>query len=700
MTSLSVIIVSYRTPDLLRGCLEKLSADVGRHPREILVVDNASGDASAQLAASFPGVRVLALDRNLGFAGGVNRGILAAEGTYLFIMNPDVETGPGALDLLADFMDTHPETGIAAPKLLNTDGTLQYSCRRHYTLETILLRRTILGRMFPQAASLRRHLMMDYDHARPRSVDWVAGAAMLVRREAVDDVGPMEERYFLYFEDVDWCTRMQARGWQVNYVPDAVMVHHWQRASLGFGLAARRHLRSGLRFYDRWGALFYVFRQNREVMERGLLVVADVAAFAGAFMTAYLARREMAFILHKPHWSLSFYEGFFAASILLCTAAFHREGLYRNLKEGDWIDVAFRVGKAATLASLVLMASTFILEMQGYSRFIVIGSWPLVVVFTFFVRRVLHAAFARAHRERWNLQRVALLGQGPLLDHLEVVLREHPEHGWDPVRIRRPGFVGEETPPAALIRQLAAERVSVVVVSPESFGVSEEALVAEVMPLRRAGFGVRLASPFLASLPPHARVETVADVAWLSLDRPALRPGSPTKRLFDLLGASIGLLLGAFPVLLQSLLRKLAGKRVLEPKESWRGPGGHISSGRRLAGGWLRSYPLLPAVLRGELSLVGLRPLRPGEDAPGGDAWQVVREQYRPGLLGPWTLSGAIPSSEEMLQELRYLETWSPELDLKLMLRAFLSRRRGGGGAASSSGVPLASGAAEPRRVL
>ncbi|HET9234666.1 MAG TPA: glycosyltransferase family 2 protein, partial [Candidatus Eisenbacteria bacterium] len=552
MTSISVVIVSFRTPDLLRSCLERLSADAGRHPREILVVDNASGDASPQVAASFPGVRVIALDRNLGFAGGVNRGILAAEGNYLFIMNPDVETHPGALDLLADFMDQNPETGIAAPKLLNSDGTLQYSCRRYYTLQTILLRRTILGRMFPRAASLRRHLMVDYDHAEPRTVDWVAGAAMLVRREAVEDVGPMEERYFLYFEDVDWCTRMQARGWQVNYVPDSVMMHHWQRASLGFGLAARRHLRSGLRFYDRWGALFYVLRQNREAVERGLLVIADVAAFAGAFVTAYLARKEMAFILHKPHWSLSFYEGFFAASVLLFTAAFHREGLYRNIKEGDWVDMAFRVGKAATLASLVLMASTFILEMQGYSRFILIGSWPLVVAFSFLVRRVLHAAFTRVRRDRWNLHRVALLGHGPLLDHLDAVLREHPEHGWDPVRIRRPSFGGDTPSPAALIRQLSAERVSVVVVSPESLGVSEESLVAEVMPLRRAGFGVRLASPFLASLPPHTRVETVADVAWLSLDRPALRPGSPAKRLFDLIGAGVGLALGALPVLLQA----------------------------------------------------------------------------------------------------------------------------------------------------
>jgi N-acetylglucosaminyl-diphospho-decaprenol L-rhamnosyltransferase len=700
VTDLSVIIVSYRTPDLLRASLERLTQDPARHPREILVVDNASGDTSVDVANEFPGVRVLALPRNVGFAGGVNQGIAAANGAYVFIMNPDVETRPDAVDLLADFLDTHPETGIAAPKLLNTDGSLQYSCRRHYTLKTIVLRRTPLGRMFPNASHLRWHLMMDYDHAAPRAVDWVAGAAMMARREAIEDVGPMEERYFLYFEDVDWCTRMQARGWQVYYVPEAIMVHHWQRASLGFGLAARRHLRSGLRFYDRWGAVFYVFRQNRETLERILLVLADLAAFAAAFFSAFLARKEMAFVFHKPHWSLTFYTGFLAASVLVFAAAFHREGLYRNLKEGDWVDVAFRVGKAATLATLVLMAATFILEMHGYSRFIVLGSWPFVVAFTFLVRRALNAAFTHAHRERWNLRRVALLGEGPLLDHLESVLRDHPEHGWDPVRIRRRLSGAEGTPVAGLIRQLAAERVSVVVVSPESMGLADESLVVEVMPLRRAGFGVRLASPFLASLPPQTRVETVADVAWLSLDKPALRPDSPAKRAFDVAAAGAALILGAIPALALLLSRKLTGKAALEPKQSWRGPGGQISSGRPLAaGGWLRAFPFLPLVLRGELSLVGLRPLRPGEEAPGGQAWQGVREQYRPGLVGPWTVSGVLSPAEEMLQELRYLEAWSPELDLKLLLRAALARRKDPG-AGSSNGIPLTSGAPEPRRAL
>mgnify|MGYP001139556611 CR=1 FL=1 len=139
----------------------------------------ARSEGFPEVARSFPEARLIETGANLGFAGGVNRGLAEAAGRFIAVLNPDIDTAPGALDLLVDFLEAHPETGIAAPKLLNADGTLQHSCRRFYTLRTILLRRTFLGRLFPNSEILRRHLMLDYDHAAPRAVDWVAGAAMV-----------------------------------------------------------------------------------------------------------------------------------------------------------------------------------------------------------------------------------------------------------------------------------------------------------------------------------------------------------------------------------------------------------------------------------------------------------------------------------------------------------------------------------------
>jgi hypothetical protein len=688
---LSVVIVSYRTPDLLRRCLERLAADTSPRSREILVVDNRSGDESAEVARSFPGVRVVEAPQNLGFAGGVNLGLAEGTGDYIVIMNPDVEVHPGALDILIDFLEAHPQTGIAGPKLLNTDGSLQYSCRRRYTLKAILYRRTFLGKLFPNSPDLRRYLMLDYDHAAPRAVDWVAGAAMMVRREAVNDVGPMEERYFLYFEDVDWCTRMQTRGWLVHYVPDAVMVHHWQRASWGFGPAARRHLRSGLRFYDRWGGLLYVLRLYRESVRSLGLLGLDLVAVSAAFVSAYLLRQLLAPLMQRPMWPLSFYGGFFVGSLVVYTVAFYLQGLYRGTKEGDWVDVAFRVIKGASLAALLLMAGTFIFKMRAYSRAIVLGSWPLVIVFTILARRLVDALFARVRRRHWNLRRIALVGQDPVLDRIEEMMRGNPDLGWEPIRLRRLSFqeLPVEEAAAVLIKQLQSERISDVVITADSLLGREEDLARIVLPLRRGGIGVRLVAPFLASLSSRARLEFNRGVSWLTLDRPVLGPSSPSKRLLDIGLALLFLLLGALPLAVVGVGRLGSRKNLWEPETRFVGRWGEILTVRRLAGGGgIRSYPLLGNVLKGQLSLVGPRPVAPGAGIPGGESWRRTREHYRPGLVGPWSLTPGATPEEEMQQELRYLETWSTETDLKLLARVALARWGGGSDRGSPSPAP------------
>lgn len=696
---LSIVIVSYRTPEHLRRCLNVLAGYRSPLALEIIVVDNESGDESPAVARSFSGVTVVETGSNLGFAGGVNRGLAVAHGRYALVLNPDVEVGEGSLDALVAFMDAHPETGLAGPKLLNGDGTLQHSCRRFYTLNTILLRRTPLGKLFPNAPALRRHLMLDYDHAAPRPVDWVTGAAMIVRREALADVGPMDERYFLYFEDVDWCTRMQARGWLVQYVPASVMTHHWQHASgVGLGRAARTHLRSGIRFYERWGTLLYVLRQYRAQWTTAALLALDLLAIVGAFLIAFFVRRELNFILEKPVWPLATYRGFLFSSTLVFLGTFAANGLYRGIKEGDWVDVAFRVGRATTIAALVVMGSTFVLNMQGYSRVMVLGSWPAAALLTFAVRFALASLGARVRRDRLGLRRVALVGPDAILDRLESVLREKPELGWEPIRMRTQPAAGTPADAAeALGRRLAVERVHEVVVTPASLGAAEEDLAGALLPLRRAGMEVRVISAFLAGLPPRARLEGVGPYSWLSLTRPGLGPARVSKRVIDVLVSVLLLVLGLAPFFL-AVLRRAATGRVREPEEVLAGQWGEPVTVRRLSGtGRIRHYPLLLAVLRGWLSLVGPRPLAPGSEIPGGPGWGRVRERHRPGLVGPWSLHPASTPDEEMQQELRYLEEWTPEADLKLLTRVAL--RRSGGSPGPGSAAPAARDASPPRPV-
>jgi GT2 family glycosyltransferase len=243
----SVIVVSHNAATDLPECLRTLRAE---QPLQTVLVDNASWDGSAdRVRRDFPEVEVLVNHRNVGYARAVNQAARRCQGRYLLVLNADVLVHPGAVATLQAHLDEQPGVGVVAPGLLHPDGSRQLSCRRHYTWGTYLLRRAPLRWWFPDHPVVRHHLMADWDHASIREVDWVLGAALMLRREAL---GPeiLDERYFLYFEDVDLCLGLERAGWKVIYHPGAVMTHRHRRAS-GRGLLNRgkyHHFRSWLRF--------------------------------------------------------------------------------------------------------------------------------------------------------------------------------------------------------------------------------------------------------------------------------------------------------------------------------------------------------------------------------------------------------------------------------------------------------------------
>ncbi len=225
---IGIVVVSYNTAELLRRCLRSLAGT--QTPHEIVVVDNASRDGSAALvAAEFPQVRLLALTRNLGYAGGTNAGLaqVGADCGAILILNPDTEAAPGAVDRLAAFLAQHPRVGVVGPRLLNPDGTLQRAAFRFPTVISAAID------LFPPGEVLPGRLYDSAWHGRyaaelrdePFAVDYPLGACMLVRREVIDAVGPMDEGYFMYSEEVDWCRRIVSAGWAIWQVPAAQVTH-------------------------------------------------------------------------------------------------------------------------------------------------------------------------------------------------------------------------------------------------------------------------------------------------------------------------------------------------------------------------------------------------------------------------------------------------------------------------------------------
>lgn len=222
----SIVIASWNAKRHLLECLRAVEADAGSVAIETIVVDNASTDGSPEaVEQEFSWATLIRNAENLGFARASNIGIESASGRYLCLMNSDVLARPGALGALVRFMDSRPTVGLVGARILNPDGSLQPSCRTFPGFANSLSCALAAYRLLPTSARFSAEVMTYWSHDAERSVDAVSGCFCLARREAVRDVGLLDERFFFYSEDVDWCMRFHAAGWDVRFCPEAEAVH-------------------------------------------------------------------------------------------------------------------------------------------------------------------------------------------------------------------------------------------------------------------------------------------------------------------------------------------------------------------------------------------------------------------------------------------------------------------------------------------
>lgn len=248
---LSIIIVNYNSGKMIKECLSSISKSFLNLSHEVIIVDNNSKDKYINfINEDFKKFLLLKNSKNIGFARAVNQGFWRAKGEIILVLNPDVKINPTSVEKAINFLENNPEVGILLPKLLNVDGTLQYSCRRFYTFPVLIFRRSPLKKLKPISQMIDKHLMKDSNHDKAMEVDWGLGACMFIRRSALNGDKIFDERFFLYFEDVDLCLRMKKKGFKVIYFPEAVMVHaHMRQSARGFLNRAKwEHLMSLLKF--------------------------------------------------------------------------------------------------------------------------------------------------------------------------------------------------------------------------------------------------------------------------------------------------------------------------------------------------------------------------------------------------------------------------------------------------------------------
>lgn len=261
MIKLSIIITHHNTPELLDLCVKSAKETINNLQYEIIVVDSQSGEKTEEfIREKHPEIKLIAFKKNLGYSKVVNAGIKEAVGEYILILNADIIILDSAVSEMIKFMEKNPAVGIVGPQLLDFNNNIQASCFSNPTPKAIFARRTFWGKTKWGKRALDKFLIGDWDRKSIKEVDWVQGSAMMVRKKAIEKVGLFDERFFMYFEDADWCRRFWQNSYKVVYLPNTKMAHYYQRSSKKLGIIldallnkyTRTHIISAIKYFIKY----------------------------------------------------------------------------------------------------------------------------------------------------------------------------------------------------------------------------------------------------------------------------------------------------------------------------------------------------------------------------------------------------------------------------------------------------------------
>lgn len=250
---LSIIIINWNVKDLLQKCLESIYRETKDISFEVFVIDNASSDGSAEMVIeNFPEVKLIVNTENKGFAKANNQGIKESSGKYILLLNPDTEIISNVFLKMIEVFKEDEKLGILGPKLLNSDKSLQSSIRRFPTLfsQTLILLK--IHHFLPNLKTFKKYFARDFDYSREQSVDQVMGACFMIRKKMLEQIGVLDEKFYIWFEEVDYCKRAKKAGWNVAYTPNAEVIHYGgQSFQQKLSLEKQKIFNKSLRYYFR-----------------------------------------------------------------------------------------------------------------------------------------------------------------------------------------------------------------------------------------------------------------------------------------------------------------------------------------------------------------------------------------------------------------------------------------------------------------
>ncbi|UCE17513.1 MAG: glycosyltransferase [Gemmatimonadota bacterium] len=706
MIDVTIIIVNYNVKDYLEQALRSLRRTVKGLSSEIMVVDNSSSDGSVALIESeFKEVVLIENRENLGFAKANNQALKLARGRFILLLNPDTIVQEDTIRVMMDFMENHSEAGAVGCKVLNPDGSLQAACRRSFPTPSVAFFKLIgLSRLFPKSRLFGRYNLTFLDPDEVNEVDALSGSCMFLRREVIDDVGLLDEDFFMFGEDLDWCYRIKRRGWKIYYVPTTQIVHYKgesiRRSEVNSLFAfynamyifVQKHMRRRYLIPFKWFITLGIilkatFSIVGRLFRKSVVPLIDLMLINGAVSLAIVLRFG-ALVSLPPHYSLKSYGVVHGVSSIVWMLSLAIMGLYGRRKHS--ISRAFTAAVAGAL--LVGFIYLFKFEEYGFSRralaYAAVGVTFLLPGWRILFRLFSRQALGRALRRR----RAVVVGTDDHGRALVERLRRHPEVGYDVVGLvngdrARVGetvdgveVLGtvEELP--QIVRTCQAEEV---ILSTDSLPYRQTLQL--MSSVRDPKVHVKLVpSPFEIMIG-QTSIENLGMMSFVDVsDKPPHPWPRVIKRSFDIVVAGMGFVLLS-PLLIVQVLMVRIGRGAFNfqsreycgvknsrvtLREFSRGTAtdGRVSPVYRFMERWYVHRVLwLWPVLKGDISLVGSC-LRPSTARSGNNGWNAY---HKPGLTGLIQLEEKLnlDPEERLKYELYYRRNQSFLLDGEIVLR-------------------------------
>lgn len=690
---LSVVIVSYNVKEFLEQALVSVGKALVSMPSEVIVVDNASSDDSTSfIKERFPEVRLISNPENLGFARASNQGMKAAGGNFVALLNPDTLVQEDTFMAILNFFQEHREAGMVGCKILNPDGSLQLACRRSFPTPWVAFTRLSgLSHLFAKSRLFGKYNLTYQDPDKMCEVDAISGSFMVVRRQTVEEVGLLDESFFMYGEDLDWCYRIGKQGWKVLYFPGTQIVHFKGESSKkaqfdsfklfyqAMGLFAAKHFKRRYFLFPYWILLLGIWsRAVTSFLVRLLPALAmpalDLSLLLGSLILAIYLRFDGLVEISSFKIVISAYSATWLTMLLLV-------GCYDRKKFFFWTAAA-----AISAGFLVNASLTFFFKQYAFSRAVVLyGSVIalLVVPGSRLLAKWLASMgvppFKQAIGKKLLARKTIIVGDGNSGARLIQKLNSRPDSGYDITGIisleetesgESVGGVPVLGSIANLNAMIHALHIQEVIFSTHT--LSYDQILGIIANSGNQSVNFKLSPSEMDVIIGKASIDRIDDMPLLEIDyKLHRRRHQMMKRLFDLLLSGLALL-PAVPIFfvyrwfVRAELHRGAFFLHDRPIGIWVFKHPHSLRWPQL--------PLLWSVFKGDMSLVGPEIQR---SAPPDDLTARNMLELKPGLTGIVQVNffKQLTPADKQKYEIYYLKNYSPFLDLEILWRAIFSSR-------------------------